>query len=68
MEAELAKSLEDAKVRFVHVLWCDNANVIRGKAIHIGALPGHAEHGVSLSIAQRAIPVMYDRVIPESWH
>ena len=66
MEAELAKSLEDAKVRFVRVLWCDNANVIRGKAIHIGALPGHVEHGVSLSIAQQAIPVMYDRVIPET--
>lgn len=66
MESEIAKSLEDARVRFVRVLWCDNANVIRGKAIHIGALPDHVEHGVSLSIAQQAIPVMYDRVIPET--
>lgn len=66
MESELAKSLEDAGVRFIRVLWCDNANVIRSKAIHIGALPGHVDHGVSLSIAQQAIPVMYDRVIPET--
>ncbi|MGP1383814.1 MAG: glutamine synthetase family protein [Thainema sp.] len=54
------ETLEEQNVRFVRVIWCDNANIIRGKAIHIGALPRYGEHGVGLSVAQQAIPVMYD--------
>ncbi len=52
--------LEEQDVRFVRVIWCDNANVIRGKAIHVGALARYGEQGVGLSVAQQAIPVMYD--------
>lgn len=66
MKNTLVRSLETAGVRFVRVLWCDNANVIRGKAIHIGALADHFEHGVSLSVAQQALPVMADVVISET--
>ena len=66
MENAIAESLQEQGVQFVRVLWCDNANVIRGKAIHIEALPRHLKYGVSLSAAQQAIPVMYDAVAPGS--
>jgi len=65
MENALYKSLETANVKFIRVLWCDNANIIRSKAIHIGALPHH-EHGVGICAAQQAIPVMYDAVVADS--
>lgn len=51
---------------FVRILWCDNANVIRAKAFHIGFLEEHQHQGISLSMAQQAIPVMYDAVAPGS--
>jgi glutamine synthetase len=66
MATDIRKWLEAQNVRFVRVLWCDNANVIRGKAFHIGCLEEHQTHGVSISIAQQAIPVMYDAVAPGS--
>lgn len=66
MNSALSKSLETSGIRFVRVLWCDNANIIRGKAIHKGALNHHLEHGVGISAAQQAIPVMYDAVVPQS--
>lgn len=66
MENPLSNSLEASGVRFIRVLWCDNANIIRGKAIHIAALSHHLEHGVGICAAQQAIPVMYDALVPES--
>jgi glutamine synthetase len=60
-----SQSLEAAGVKFIRILWCDNANIIRGKAIHIGALSHHL-HGVGISAAQQAIPVMYDAPVPET--
>jgi glutamine synthetase len=62
----LKQQIKDQKIRFVRVLWCDNANVIRGKAFHTDFLEEHQIHGVSISQAQQAIPVMYDAVVPES--
>ncbi|MBW4573821.1 MAG: glutamine synthetase family protein [Aphanothece sp. CMT-3BRIN-NPC111] len=66
MENTLSKSLSTSGIRFIRVLWCDNANVIRGKAIHMGALSHHLEHGVGISAAQQALPVMYDAPVPGS--
>lgn len=66
MSTDIRKFLEAQNIRFVRVLWCDNANVIRGKAFHIGFLEEHQQQGVSISIAQQAIPVMYDAVAPGS--
>lgn len=66
METDLRQFLETQNVRFVRVLWCDNASVIRAKAFHIGFLEEHQQQGVSISIAQQAIPVMYDAVAPGS--
>jgi glutamine synthetase len=66
MESKLSQVLRDQGTRFVRILWCDNANVIRGKAFHIGFLAEHVEHGIGISMAQQAIPVMYDAVAPDS--
>jgi glutamine synthetase len=60
MNDEILTALDRAGVRFVRVLWCDNGNVIRGKAIHRDRLPVYWTHGVGISAAQQAIPVMYD--------
>lgn len=62
---QLSQQLQDQGIRFVRLLWCDNANVIRGKAFHIGFLSEHQHHGIGISMAQQAIPVMYDAVAPD---
>ena len=62
---EVLKHLQDEKVRFVRVLWCDNANVIRAKASSLSS----AERSggvVGISAAQQALPVMYDAVVQGS--
>jgi len=51
-ESALSTSLAAAGIRFIRILWCDNANVIRGKAVHVGALPRFQEHGVGISVEQ----------------
>jgi glutamine synthetase len=66
MESGLLESLKAAGVRFIRVLWCDNANVIRAKAFHLGVFAEHFEHGVGISAAQQAIPVMYDGIVRDS--
>jgi glutamine synthetase len=66
MNSELRQTLERQNIRFVRVLWCDNANVIRGKAFHTEFLAEHETQGVSIAIAQQAIPVMYDAIAPDS--
>ena len=53
-----------AGTRFVRVVWTDNANVIRAKAVHAGALADFATHGVGITAAQQALPVMSDAVVP----
>lgn len=60
------KFLQETGVKFVRVLWCDNANIIRGKAIHLDMLSHYCEHGVGISLGQQGVPVMYDAVVPES--
>lgn len=63
---DIRAALEARDVRFVRVLWCDNANVIRGKAFHVDFLEEHQHTGIGISLAQQAIPAMYDAVAPES--
>lgn len=60
MNSNILRSVDNVGVRFVRILWCDNANIIRSKAVHRGTLPDYLEHGVGISAAQQAIPVMYD--------
>lgn len=60
---KIKKSLREADAKFVRILWCDNANIIRGKAIHVEMLPHYFEHGVGISAGQQGVPVMYDAVV-----
>lgn len=66
MRDDIIRHLNEHAVRFVRMLWCDNANVVRGKAVHVGALARHMDHGVGISPAQQAVPAMYDAPVPGS--
>ena len=55
-----------AGVRLVRVTYCDNANLIRAKAVPVGGLDAAARYGVGFSVAQQALPMMYDTVLGES--
>ena len=62
----LKKTLTDAGIKFVRIIWCDNANVIRAKAAHVNYLDDYIKSGVGITMAQQALPVMYDSVVPET--
>ncbi|MGB5593825.1 MAG: glutamine synthetase family protein [Crocosphaera sp.] len=66
MDKETLTSLDRARIKFVRVLWCDNANIIRGKAIHRKRLESYLTHGVGITAAQQALPVMSDAVVEDS--
>ncbi|MEA3492692.1 MAG: glutamine synthetase family protein [Campylobacterota bacterium] len=53
-------------VKFIRVLWCDNANIIRAKSIHIEYLENILKDGIKIAKGQMAIPVMYDVVVPST--
>lgn len=61
MLSEVTDVLKNEDTRFVRVVWCDNANVIRAKAFHVSIL-GELADGVGITPAQQALPVMYDAV------
>jgi glutamine synthetase len=66
MPANLPQRLDAHGVRFVRIVWCDNANVVRAKAVHVGALAQGLPHGVGISAAQQAVPVTADAFVAES--
>ncbi len=52
MSAELIVNAARASgVQLVRFLYCDNGNMIRGKAAHISGLAGAAEAGIGLTVA-----------------
>ncbi|NOZ26853.1 MAG: glutamine synthetase [Chloroflexi bacterium] len=54
-------AIQAQDVRFVRFIWCDNAGVIRAKAVHVALLEDHLDGlGVGIAAAQQALPVMYD--------
>jgi len=55
-----------AEVRLVRVAYCDNANLIRAKAAPLDALEGVLRYGVGFTVAQQALPLMGDTVLPAS--
>ena len=64
---KVKKTLEQAGIKFVRILWCDNANIIRGKAVHLDLLDReYFNYGVGISAGQQGVPVMYDAVMPET--
>ncbi len=63
MGNDIEKSLQASGIKFVRILWCDNANVIRAKAVRVGTASPYLANGVGISVAQQAVPVMYDAPI-----
>jgi glutamine synthetase len=63
---DIKQKLKDGGIKFVRILWCDNANVIRAKAAHIDFLEDYTKNGVGITVAQQALPVMYDSVVADS--
>lgn len=63
---EIRQKLKDIGIKFVRILWCDNANVIRAKAAHIDFLENYMKNGVGITVAQQALPVMYDAVVADT--
>ena len=61
----MIQDLKRAGVEYVRLLWCDHANVIRGKAANVNMLRDGFE-GIGMTIAQMALPVMFDAVAPDS--
>jgi glutamine synthetase len=66
MKKALLRALRGADVRFVRVITCSIANVIRGKAANVDGLDELAEHGVGVTAALPALPVMSDTVVEGS--
>ncbi len=66
MNDSLINDLRQDNIRFVRIVWCDNANIIRAKAAHIDSLDMFIENGVGITVAQQALPVMGDSVVPET--
>ena len=66
MDSSQRKLLLDEGIKFIRFLWCDNANVIRAKAGHVNHLDEFVENGINITVAQQALPVMQDVVVPET--
>ncbi|MER3462681.1 MAG: glutamine synthetase, partial [Armatimonadota bacterium] len=62
----MLERLEEVGVEWVRILWCDHANLIRGKAVHVSLLGNGLPEGVGISVAQQALPVMRDSVARDS--
>ena len=55
---EVVQKAREAGARFIRFLYCDNAGLIRGKAVHIDVLPDRLRNGVGLPIAVQGLNVL----------
>jgi glutamine synthetase len=62
----LLEQAQAAGISLVRVTYCDNANLIRAKAVPISGLDAAGRYGVGFSVAQQALPMMYDAVLADS--
>jgi glutamine synthetase len=53
------------EMEFLRILWCDNANIIRAKAIYLQEGEDFPLK-VGIGAGQQGVPVMYDGIIEES--
>ncbi|MDW8352381.1 MAG: glutamine synthetase family protein [Anaerolineae bacterium] len=64
---DILNLIQERDVRFVRFIWCDNANVIRAKAVRTTFIRDYLDgEGVGIAAAQQALPVMYDALAPGS--
>jgi glutamine synthetase len=66
MKDDLVATLKASGTRFVRFVWCDSANVIRGKAVHVRRLADFWETGVGITAAHAGAAVMADCPLPAS--
>jgi len=66
MEKMIRLLLRAADIVFMNILWCDYANIIRGKAIHRNLFEQGGSFPVSISKAQLGVSACGDYVVPES--
>jgi glutamine synthetase len=52
---EIIKACQEAQVRLVRFLYCDNGGVIRGKATSMHGLPNRLSDGIGLTVAMMAM-------------
>ena len=64
--ALVLERLDTAAIRWVRIVWCDHAGLIRAKAAHRRLLEDGLPDGVGMTVAQQALPVMFDAVAPDS--
>ncbi|HEV8584653.1 MAG TPA: glutamine synthetase family protein [Methylomirabilota bacterium] len=60
------KRLDAGSVRWLRIVWCDHAGLIRAKAAHRRLLDKGLPDGIGITVAQQALPVMFDAVAPDS--
>lgn len=66
MKRAFVRALRGSEIRFVRVITCSIANVIRGKAAGIDSIDDVFRHGVGVTAALPGLPVMYDTVVEAS--
>jgi len=60
-------SIFPSDINVLRIQWCDNANIIRAKAVQINASNAQAsDFYVGISEAMQALPVMYDAPVRET--
>lgn len=57
--------VRDERLRLVRFLYCDNGNIVRGKAVHAGALREAVEGGIGLTVAMLGF-TLTERIAPGS--
>src|SRR5215212_3447419 len=62
---ELVRQARVADVRLVRFMYCDNAGLIRGKAMHVDALAPYLRAGVSLPASMQTLNLL-DRQAPDA--
>lgn len=66
LQKNVLVEIKKNNIQFIRFLWCDNAGIIRAKAIHVKFLSDYLNNGVGIASAQQALPVMYDAPVPNS--
>ena len=56
--SEVVRRAEDAGVRLVFFLYCDNGGVVRGKSAHVSSLAERLDSGIGLTVAMQAMSDM----------
>ncbi|MEK7165180.1 MAG: glutamine synthetase family protein [Patescibacteria group bacterium] len=65
IDATILKIIKSQNIHFVRFLWCDNAGIIRCKAVSTRYLNEYL-NDVGIAAAQQALPVMYDSPAQDS--